>query len=169
MYCVLCPVSCVLCPVSCVLCTVYCVLCIVYCVLCIVWCVVCGVWCVVCGVWCVVCGVWCVVCFVLCVVSQFHSFTVSLLFNACDVTTQLAPDAPSPRRIENHSHAGSHSHQACAHGPSPCSRGRVSSGQQRKRHKLQTIAATETGAVRALLAPPLVTVSSAHHAAGTPT
>ena len=37
--------------------------------------------------------VWCVWCVVLC-----HCFTVSLFFNACDVTTKLAPDAPSPRR-----------------------------------------------------------------------
>ena len=49
---------------------------------------------------CVVCCVLCVVCCVLCVVCcvLFHCFTVSLFFNACDVTTKLAPDAPSPRR-----------------------------------------------------------------------
>ena len=35
-------------------------------------------------------------CVVLCCVV----FAVSLHFNACDVTTQLAPDAPPPRRIQ---------------------------------------------------------------------
>ena len=58
-----------------------------------VWCVVCGVCCVVCCVLCVVCCVLCVVCCVLCVVPLFHSS-----LTACDVTTKLAPDAPSPRR-----------------------------------------------------------------------
>ena len=50
---------------------------------------------------------WCVVLF--CVVC---CFTVSLPFNAYDVTTLLAPDAPSPRRIQNNSNAGPYS----AHG-----------------------------------------------------
>ena len=49
-----------------------------------------------------------VVCCVLCVVCcVFHCFIVSLFFNACDVTTKLAPDAPSPRRKTNLDHAES--------------------------------------------------------------
>ena len=48
-----------------------------------------------------------VVCCVLCVVC---CFTVSLFFNACYVTTKLAPDAPSPRRNKTKlGHAESHS------------------------------------------------------------
>ena len=36
----------------------------------------------------------------LCVLTGIcQCFAVSLHFNACDVTTQLAPDAPSPGRI----------------------------------------------------------------------
>ena len=86
--------------------------CVVCCVLWLwLWCVVvccgcgccCGVvWCCaeccVCCVFlcCVLCAVCCVLCVVCCfTVSLFHCFTP---LNACDVTTQLAPDAPSPGR-----------------------------------------------------------------------
>ena len=66
---------------------------------------------------------WVVVCCGLCVVS---CFTVPLIINACDVTTKLVPDAPSPRRMQT---------TACwaqfptQHAPRPaaCSRGRMSS------------------------------------------
>ena len=58
----------------------------------------------------------CVVCCVLFVVRcslfvclLFRCFAVSLLFNACDVTTQLPPDAPSPGRDQEYLHAGPHS------------------------------------------------------------
>ena len=60
-------------------------------------------WCVVwllCG--CCVAAVLCVVCCVVllsCVVCVESCFTVSLIFTACDGTTKLVPDAPSPRRI----------------------------------------------------------------------
>ena len=53
-------------------------------------------------------------------------FTVSLLFNACDVTTKLVPDAPSPGRIQLHTCWDPFSHPACSPRPSSCSWGRMS-------------------------------------------
>ena len=66
----------------------------------------------------------CVVLFCLC-------FTVSLFFNACDVTTKLAPDAPPPRRKK---HKGS--------------AGLKPTREQQKLHSRQLEAATFTGAVK---------------------
>ena len=73
-------------------------------------------------------GVCCVLCVVLCVLCVVCCFTVSLHNDACDVTTQLAPDAPSPRRIQTACMLGHPSPTQHAHGPSPCSWGRMSSG-----------------------------------------
>ena len=80
--CVLCVRVVCACCVCCV--SVCCFVCVVCCVLSVVCIVVC---CILCVVLCGVCGVCCVC-----------RFTVSLFFNACDVTTKLAPDAPPPRR-----------------------------------------------------------------------
>ena len=82
-------------------------------VLCVVCCVVCCVG-VVCCVVCCVGVVCCVVCCVLC-----GCFTVSLFFNACDVTTKLAPDAPPPRRNKKKLTTLNHNASTCSTTTSP--------------------------------------------------
>ena len=69
-----------------------------------------------CNVLRVACCVLRVACCVLCVVccAMFRCFAVSLHFNACDVTTQLAPDAPPPRRIQLHACWAQFSHPSCS-------------------------------------------------------
>ena len=62
-----------------------------------------------------------------CCVVVCCCFDVSLHLDACDVTTQLAPDAPSPGR-NSLLQAGPHSFTQLAHRPSACSWGRMSSG-----------------------------------------
>ena len=121
-------VCCVLCVVLLLLCVVVLLLCCCVVVLlccCVVVLLCC---CVVVLLCCCVVVLLCVV--VLCVVVFFCCcccFTVSLFFNACDVTTKLAPDTPSPRRNKQLGHAESHPLNVF-NKTLGCSRDRVSSG-----------------------------------------